>query len=176
MSPHRDIDELQRCLDEGRRPSRELTRRLEAQPRLRRRARALRSVDAGLREELVGLARQPSPPVAMRVLRRLDPGPRRRRAGTPLRPLALAAAAALVVWLAWPQPDEAAGSAPGQDEVGPAALVLRWPAVLEAPAPEAALAEEARRLAEDTRGVARTLWRSLPLAGWTARTDEAFPH
>jgi hypothetical protein len=176
MSPHRDIDELQRCLDEGREPSAELARRIEADPRLRRRSRALRSVDRGLAEELAALAHEPAPEVAARVVGALEARRRRSERREVARPLALAAAAALAAWLAWPVSRGPSAAVPPREDAAPAAIVLRWPVALEAPAPEAALLEEARRLAEDTRGVARSLWSSLPLAGWATRAEQGFPH
>jgi anti-sigma factor RsiW len=182
MSTRRDLEQLQCCLDAGHAPRPDLLRRLEADPRLHRRARALRRVDAGLHEELSERVGTPRPSIAPRVLRALGPRP---AAASPrwARGLALAAAAALVVWLAEPGGGDAATSTPRTGTSASALSTLRqWRRVapLEAPAPgvapiEAPLLEEGRRLAEDTRHVARSLWRGLPLAGWTVR-EERYPH
>lgn len=122
------------------------------------------ALDARLREELGALGCAPVPSLAARVMERLPErrSPRRRAAW-----IALAAAAALVV-CTLPLAQRARQDA-GAREVVRTLGAPRAPwNVLGAPlanlAPEDALRTEARRLADDTRRVADSLWSRLPLS------------
>lgn len=126
-----------------------------------RRERSFEALDARLRDELGALSRAPVPSVAARVMERL---PERRRPSRRGAWLALAAAAALAVWFL---PGlRGAREAEAAREVVHALGAARTPRLaLGAPlAPEAALRDEGRRLADDTRRVAGSLWSRLPLS------------
>jgi len=176
VKTYSELMELERCLDEGRSPSAQLLRRLDADPRLRRRARALRRVDARLREEL--RERASERPNAARLLPALGPRPTRREA-TVSRWVVLAAAAALVAWLV-PQRPWGPGPSPSEGDGEPALFtqLLRWRGPLEreqippqVSRVEGALVEEGRKLVADTRHVARSLSDRLPLMAWLTRGE-----
>lgn len=125
---------------------------------------SLEALDARLREELGALGRAPVPSVAARVMKRL---PERRAPRRPSAWLALAAAAALAV-CTLPFLQRARHASAARDVVralgAPSAPWQTLGAPLANLAPEQPLRTEARRLADDTRRVADSLWDRLPLS------------
>ena len=89
------------------------------------------------------------------------------------RRLLLAAAALLLAALGFQQLSRGPVGPPAAAELEVSRL-LHWraPLPLHPIAPEAALVEEGQRLAADTRRVASSLWRRMPLATWLARDEE----
>jgi hypothetical protein len=126
-----------------------------------------------LRDELRELARAPVPSVAGRVLARLHERPQGRRGRLPS--YLAAAALALVAALAWTgtraepaRPVVDASPAPPNPPALAPPLLPRL--ALDAPvAPEAALRDEGRRLALDTRRAAVSLWDALPMSELLSR-------
>jgi hypothetical protein len=155
------LAELSRVLDGSSQTSAELERRLDVDPQLARHARALRRVDALLRSELGNVSLRMERSIAPNVLSRLS----KRRAGRRSERWITLAAAAAVLALA-PMPRQPARTPPPL-HLAPQnwTWAERW--LQHAPvAPEQTLVVEARRLADDTRLVARSLWSSLPLGTW----------
>lgn len=162
MSTDRELLRLERCLDEGCSPPPALEHRLASDMRLRRSARALRRVDALLRAELgaAGATRH-SPSFAPRVMAALDERP------APAEPggstwcwVAAAAAAVLLTWTLIPGRDPDPPSGPTRPTTAWVPRLLQQVPI----APEQALVTEGKRLVEDSRQVARTLWSQLPLS------------
>lgn len=128
-----------------------------------------RHLEQRLRDELRDLARVPVPSVAGRVMARLHERRQGRRGLA--APFLVAAALAIVAALTWrgtredrPRPVVAAG------RTSPVALPLLPRLALPAPvAPEAALRDEGRRLALDTRRAAVSLWDALPMSALLSR-------
>ena len=160
MSSRTDLERLSRDLDDGALPSLELERRIDSDAHSARRARALRRVDTLLRAELGSSARRSDRSIAALVVPRLEA---RARRALPRRWIAIASAAALLL-IARP------GSTPQQQPSAPVLVPVTWswiaPALAAPIAPEQPLVTEARRLADDTRHAARSMWSSLPLSTW----------
>lgn len=123
-------------------------------------------LEARLREELAELARFPVPRLSERVLARLPE--RRARPRTSARVLAAAAVLLLGLAAIWTAGRGAAPATPSAS-VPQRTAARPWLSIGAPVAPEAALRDEARRLASDTRRTAASLWDRLPLTSFLTR-------